>query len=87
MVWTGQTIPVNRCQIVVVCGSQGLQKRDENQSALSAFFLTQSEIQLIFSHGLDNDRDRNENTAGIALASITIASYCFYVGVVSTCNN
>nr|WP_269141582.1 hypothetical protein [Nostoc commune] len=28
--------------------------------------LTQSEIQLIFSHNLDNDRDRNENTPGIA---------------------
>nr|WP_272913969.1 hypothetical protein [Nostoc punctiforme] len=28
--------------------------------------LTQSEIQLIFSNGLDNDRDRNEKTAGIA---------------------
>ncbi|MEH2203229.1 MAG: hypothetical protein V7K53_03985 [Nostoc sp.] len=26
----------------------------------SAFFLTQSEIELIFNHGLDNDRDRKK---------------------------
>lgn len=34
--------------------------------------LTQSEIQLIFSHGLDNDRDGNENTAGIALSHAAV---------------
>ena len=33
--------------------------------------LTQSEIQLIFSDGLENDRDGNENTAGIALCSVS----------------
>ncbi|WP_448270491.1 hypothetical protein [Nostoc sp. DSM 114159] len=32
--------------------------------------LTQSEIQLIFSHGLDNDRDRTFRAVKKAIASI-----------------
>ncbi|WP_375511177.1 hypothetical protein [uncultured Nostoc sp.] len=50
---------------------QGLQSDNENQSAQ---FLTQQEIQLIFSDGLDNDRDacgglRRSTLFGVCLFS------------------
>ncbi|MCW5319298.1 hypothetical protein GTQ43_38705 [Nostoc sp. KVJ3] len=37
-----------------------LSVKSSNCLNTSAFFLTQSEIQLIFSHGLDNDRDHKK---------------------------
>ena len=46
--------------------------------------LTQSEIQLIFSDDLDNDRDGNENAAGIALVDFLSAAQkegCNYTSV------
>jgi hypothetical protein len=48
--------------------SKKLSVKRINSFNTSAFFLTQSEIQLIFSHGLDNDRDRKKTLPDRAIA-------------------
>ncbi len=37
--------------------------------------LTQSEIQLIFSHGLENDRDRKLNTIFVQTFTVRVIFY------------